>query len=208
MIHILECEQGSPEWYAARLGRPTASEFHTILAKGKDGGASLTREKYLLSLAGERLTAEPMDSYCNGSMERGRAMEGEARNFYSFMREVELRQVGFITNGPNGCSPDSLIGDTGMLEIKTKAAHILIKVLLKDEFPPEHKAQCQGALWIAEREWIDLACYWPKLPLFVKRAYRDDGYIATLAGAVNRFNEELAETVERIKCYGCKAEAA
>ena len=66
--------------------------------------------------------------------------------------------------------------------------------------------QCQGALWIAEREWIDIGCYWPKLPLFVKRAYRDEDYIRTLADAVDRFNDELGETVERIRRYGAGPE--
>lgn len=205
---ILNCEQGSPEWFRARMGIPTASEFSCILANGKDGGASKTRRTYLMKLAGEILTGEPMETCTTSDMERGKVMEAEARDFYSFMCDAEPQRVGFIVDGPKGCSPDALIGASGMLEIKSKKPHILIEVLLKGEFPAEHKAQCQGALWIAGREWIDIGCYWPKLPLFVKRAYREDGYIATLAGAVNRFNEELAETVERVRRYGVAAEAA
>jgi hypothetical protein len=73
---------------------------------------------------------------------------------------------------------------------------------LRGDFPPEHKAQCQGALWVAEREWIDLAVFWPKMPLFVQRAYRDEAYIASLRTAVAAFGEELAETVERVRKYG------
>src|SRR6185312_8191995 len=96
--------------------------------------------------------------------ERGKIMEDEARNFYAFTSAVEPERVGFIQNGPRGCSPDSLIGASGMLEIKTALPHILIDRILKDDAPPEHKAQCQGNLWIAEREWIDLAIYWPRLP--------------------------------------------
>lgn len=203
MMHVIDCEQGSEEWFRARLGLPTASEFGTILAKGKDGGASKTRRTYMLKLAGEIITGELMDSYTNAHMERGREMEDEARRLYSFVKDVRPQEVGFIVNGQKGCSPDSLIGDDGMLEVKTKLPHLLIDCLLKGEFPPEHKAQCQGALWVAEREWIDLAVYFPRLPLFIKRAGRDEAYITKLAEAVAAFNDELAATVAAIrKCDG------
>jgi hypothetical protein len=142
-----------------------------------------------------------MESFTNGHMERGKIMEEEARDLYCLLADAEAQRVGFIRSDDRGCSPDSLIGEKGMLEIKTKLPHLLIEILLKDEFPPEHKAQCQGGLWVAEREWIDIGIYWPKLPLFVKRAYRDDGYIATLAGAVAQFNEELAAMIERVRSY-------
>lgn len=208
-IQIIECEQGSAEWFACRAGLPTASEFHTVMAKGRDGGASLTRKTYMLKLAGEILTGEPMENYSNVHMERGKIMEEEARDAYAFMKDSDPLRVGFIRNGDTGCSPDSLIGESGLLEIKTKLPHLLIDCLLKDEFPPEHKAQCQGALWVSGREWIDIAVYWPKLPLFVKRATRDEGYIANLAGAVSHFNAELKLTVEKIRRYGAKeAQAA
>ena len=88
------------------------------------------------------------------------------------------------------------------MEIKTALPHIQIDRLLRGTLPPEHKAQVQGCLWIAEREWWDFASYWPKLPLFVVRVFRDDGYIANMAGAVDAFNSELAETVEQIRRYG------
>lgn len=201
-VQIIDCDQNSAEWFAARAGIPTASNFATIMAKGKDGGASLTRKKYLYKLAGELLTGEVQDGYSNGHMERGHEMEPDARNLYSFIAGAEPAQVGFIRNGAKGCSPDSLVGDRGMLEIKTKLPDLLIDVLLRDEFPAEHKAQCQGALWVAEREWIDIAVYWPKLPLFVKRAHRDESYIADLSKAVDAFNSELAEVVQKVRQYG------
>lgn len=202
MIEISSCEQRSPDWYRLRLGIPTASEFATVLAKGKDGGDSKTRKTYMLKLAGERLTGEPAEAYDNAYMERGRLMEAEARAAYAFIADADCAQVGFIRNGDKGCSPDSLIGDDGVLEIKTAAPHILIGHIARGDFPPEHRAQCQGALWVTERAWIDIAIYWPKLPLFVKRAYRDEDYIASLAKAVDAFNAELAETVERVRRYG------
>ena len=198
-MKIIDCEQGSPEWFSARAGIPTASEFHTVMAKGKGGGESVTRKTYLLKLAGEIITGEPMESFTNAHMERGKAMEDEARDLYSFMTDSDPLRVGFVTNGKAGASPDSLIGDRGGLEIKTKLPHLLIDLLLKGEMPPEHKAQVQGCMWIAEREWWDFAAYWPKLPLFTKRIIRDDTYIRTIADAVDQFNDELDATVARLR---------
>ena len=198
-MKIINCEQGSPEWFSARSGIPTASEFHTVMAKGKGGGESLTRKTYLLKLAGEIITGEPMESFTNAHMERGKAMEDEARDLYSFMTDSDPLRVGFVTNGKAGASPDSLIGDRGGLEIKTKLPHLLIDLLLKGEMPPEHKAQVQGCMWITEREWWDFTAYWPKLPLFTKRIIRDDTYIRTIADAVDQFNDELDATVARLR---------
>jgi hypothetical protein len=201
MMRIIDCEQGTPEWFRVRAGMPTASEFATVMASGKGGAESKTRRTYMLKLAGEIITGEPMESYSNAHMERGKAMEDEARDFYAFMTDETPQRVGFVVNGPKGCSPDSLIGTIGMLEVKTKLPHLMIECLLKDEFPPEHKAQCQGGLWVAEREWIDIAVYWPKLPPFIKRAYRDEDYIKKLAAAVDAFNDELQQTVEQVRRY-------
>jgi hypothetical protein len=198
-MEIFNCEQGSEEWFRARLGIPTASEFHTVMAKGRDGGDSKTRRAYMLKLAGEVLTGELMDSFSNGHTERGKEYEPDARNLYAFMKDCEPQLVGFIRNGSKGCSPDSLVDENGMVEIKTKLPHIQVDCLLSNRLPPEHKAQCQGALWVAEREWIDFVSYWPRLPLFVIREYRDEEYIAKLAAAVDAFNDELAEAVERIR---------
>lgn len=205
---VIGCEQGSEEWHRARMGIPTASRFKTVLAKGKDGGASSTRRTYLMELAGEIYTGEPMDSFCSADMERGKVMEEEARDHYSFMNNVEPERVGFIINGPKGCSPDALLGEDGILEIKTAKPSILGEYIIKGEFPPEHKAQCQGALWVAQREWIDLAVYWPKMPLFVKRATRDEAYIAKLASEIDRFNAERDAIVECYRRYGEQRAAA
>ena len=199
MIEVITCDQGSPEWHAARAGIVTASEFATVLAKGRGGGESKTRRTYMLRLLGERLTGEVAESYSNGHMERGKALEAEARDAYAFQCDADYEQVGFIRSGDKGCSPDGLIGERGMVEIKTKLPHLQLDVLLTDEVPSEHIAQCQGALWIAEREWIDFASYWPKLPLFVKRIHRDEAYIERLAEAVAEFNAELAQLQQRFQ---------
>ena len=201
-MEIITCDQNSDEWLRARMGIPTASEFSTVMASGRNGGASKTRRAYMLKLAGEIITGKPSEGYSNAHMERGHEMEPEARDLYAFTRRATPELVGFIRNGQKGASPDSLIGSDGLLEIKTKQPHLHLECLLRDEFPAEHKAQCQGALWVSEREWIDIAVYWPGLPLFVKRATRDEEYIAKLAGAVDQFNHELAEIVERVRSYG------
>ncbi len=207
MIQIIDCEQGTPEWFAARLGIPTASEFSTVLASGKAGAESKTRRTYMLKLAGEIITGEPMERISNAAMERGHEMEPDARNLYALLHDADPELIGFIRNGQKGCSPDALIGSNGLLEIKTKAPHLHIDALIRDSFPAEHVAQCQGALWVSEREWIDLAMYWPKLPLFVKRAYRDEAYISRLSDEVDLFNDQLADLVEQVSRYGM-AEAA
>jgi hypothetical protein len=192
-----DLEQGSDPWRALRAGMPTCSEFQSLLAKGE----GKTRATYMRRLASEIIIGKPVDTYETADMIRGREMEPEARALYSFITDADLTSVGFVTNGPVGCSPDSLIDTSGILEVKTKKPELLIDVLLKDEFPPEHKAQCQGALWVCEREWVDIAVYWPGLPLFIKRAGRDEAYIRNLASEVERFNADLAQMVERVRAY-------
>jgi hypothetical protein len=135
MIQIIECEQGTDEWLTARLGIPTASCFKTVLAKGE----GKTRAEYMRKLAGEVLTQRPMDSYSNGHMERGKEWEPDARNLYAFMQDVEPQVIGFIRNGQKGCSPDSLVGTDGGLEIKAAAAHIQVDRLLSNRLP--HKSR-------------------------------------------------------------------
>lgn len=197
-LEIIDCEQGSPEWFKARMGIVTASEFSTVMAKGKGGGDSKTRRTYMLKLIGETLTGEPQDSYSNANMERGKVMEEEARDYYAFMADVEPKRAGFLKRGRTGYSPDSLIGDNGAHEIKTKLPHLHLEVLLAGEVPPEHKAQCQGGLWVSEREWIDFQSYWPKLPPFIKRVYRDDVYIKAIEQAVNDFISEMDDLMNKI----------
>ena len=196
---VYDCEQGTEEWFRCRMELPTASMFSTVKAKGKDGGESKTRGKYMRQLAGEILTGEPMESYSNAHMERGTEMEAEAVAAYAFETGAEVETVGFIRMGDiAGCSPDRLV-EGGMVEIKTKATHLQIELLEADRVPPEHMAQLQGQLWVADREWVDFVSYWPRLPLFLRRVYRDEGEIKRIAEAVDQFNTELAALVQRIR---------
>lgn len=199
---IIDCVQGEPEWFKARMGMPTSSKFATVMAVAQEGKERKTRNKYMRQLAGELITGEPMETFQNQHMERGKVMEDEARDFYAFTTDEPIQRIGFIRNGDRGCSPDSFVGLSGMLEIKTALPDILIEKILADDFPPEHKAQCQGNLMVAEREWIDLSIYWPKMPMFTKRAFRDELYIRKMSEEIDQFNNELSELVEKIRLYG------
>jgi YqaJ-like viral recombinase domain len=201
MPEIIDVAQNSAEWLLARAGLPTCSEYATLLAKGRGGGDSVTRKKLVNVKAGELFTGAPAESFSNAHMERGHAMEQEAADRYAFEANADLQVVGFIKRGRTGGSPDRLIGNNGILEIKTKLPAILIDVIKADEFPSEHKAQCQGLLMVSEREWIDLCCYWPGMPYFVKRAYRDEAYIKTLTDAVDAFNDEVDAVLEMLRKY-------
>jgi predicted phage-related endonuclease len=193
---IFNCDQNSPEWFRARMGIPTASSFSDVLAKGE----GKTRRAYLLKLAGEIITGEPMEGFSgNANTERGHMMEADARDLYAFQSGASLERVGFVRNGRAGCSPDSLIGEDGGVEIKTKFPHLLIDLILKDEFPAEHKAQVQGTLWVTGRQWWDIAVYWPGLPLFVKRVTRDEAFIKTLAAEIDRFNTDIDAIVAQMR---------
>lgn len=198
MIQIFNMEQGSEAWRSARCGIPTASNFATVMAKGE----GKTRSKYMRVLAGEILTGEPAETFSNSYMDRGKVMEDEARETYAFIHDAEPIRVGFVRNGQKGASPDSLIGDNGGLEIKTALPDIQIDRLERDRLPPEHVAQVQGNIWTAEREWWDFVSFWPKLPMLRVRVYRDAPYIKTLSDEIDRFNDELAALVERVRRYG------
>ena len=202
MLEIIDCEQGTDEWLRHRMKIPTASEFSVVLARGKNGAPSKTRATYMRKLAGEIICDEPMESYSNKAMERGKLLEPDIRNLYCMMAKCDVRRVGFLRNGRRGASPDGLIGNDGMLEIKSEAPHLLIETMFADELPPEHYAQLQGGLLISEREWIDLAVGYKKMPLFTKRTGRDEPYIKILNDEIDRFNEELDALVRRVKAYG------
>ena len=202
MIEIFDCEQGSEDWFACRAGIPTASKFATVMAKGE----GKTRNEYMRKLAGEIITGEPMESFNNAHMDRGKTMEDEARETYAFINDADIRRVGFIRNGKKGASPDSLVGSEGGLEIKTALPHIQIDRLLRGDLPSEHRAQVQGNIWLAERGWWDFVSYWPKLPLLTVRVFRDDIYIKNIAGEIDRFNDELEAMVETIRNYDSRSE--
>lgn len=201
MIEVFDCAQNTPEWHQCRMGIPTASEFATVLMQGKKKGEpSVMRRKYMLTLIGERMTGQPSEElYTNRHMQRGHAMEPDARRLYCFAKDVEPKLVGFIRNGEKGASPDSLIGADGMLEIKTKLPHLQLELLLSKEVPKEHWTQLQGQLWVAEREWVDFVSYWPGLEPFIQRVYRDELAITSIALGVEMFLNDMNELMGQLE---------
>jgi len=197
---ITEVQQGSPEWLALRLGIVTCSELECLLVNGKgEAGFGAGAITYMNTLIGERITGEAADPFMgNRHTERGHELEAVARKLYEEREEVETSQVAIILNHGAGYSPDSLVGPKGLTEIKTKLPKFQVEVILSGEIPKEHVAQCQGGLWVSEREWIDFVCYWPGMPLFIKRAYRDEAMIRKLTERVKTFYEILDERMNQV----------
>lgn len=201
---IVNCEQGTEEWFAARCGVVTASEFSSVMAKGRGNNPSKTRLTYMMKKVGEQLTDKPADSWGgNAHTERGHDDEPMARILYEGERDVEVDQVGIILFDDRavGYSPDGLVAADGLVEIKSKTPHRHIECLLEDQVPAEHIDQLQGGLWVAEREWIDFISYCSDLPLFVKRVYRDEKRIAEIKAGVEAFLADMAEMKERVLNY-------
>jgi hypothetical protein len=194
--------QGTWDWFLARMGMPTASRYSAILAHGKGGAESKMRYTYMKQLAGEIITGEPMETYTNEKMDRGKKHEPDLRARYSFERDVDVKQIGFMRMNPalcaTGCSPDGLVGDDGMVELKSAEPPVLIDIL-KGKQPTEHMAQVQGGLWISGRSWCDLVIGWPNMPLSITRINRSDTYIGPLSVAVKAFNAELAALVKELR---------
>ena len=195
MLEILNHEQGSEDWLAARCGVVTASCFSQVLAKG----AGKTRRSYMLRLAGERITGTPAETYTNDHMERGKAHEAIAREAYVEQLGVEIVECGFMRDGNIGYSPDGIIGDLGLIEIKSKLAHLQAEILLADEVPSEHVAQIQGGMLVSGRQYLDFISYCPGMPLFIKHVERDEKFIGQLKEELERFETELCEVVTKLK---------
>jgi len=206
---IDDVEQGTEEWHRLRIGIPTASNFATIMATGKDGGASVTRRKLMNRMAGEIWTETPAETYKNAAMARGNEMEAEARDWYGRRHLANIAKVGFVRRTirrglhPDlivGCSPDALIDDDRVLEIKTEMPENMIERWERGAagFPSEHKAQCQGTLWVTGRSSLDLVIFYRGMPFTLSyRIERDEAYIAQIAAAVETFSYELRKLVER-----------
>jgi hypothetical protein len=194
---IIECEQGSPEWFEARRGIPTASRYGDVLAQGQ----GKTREKYLNQLAFEDLTGKLMKGYTNENMERGKAVEADLRAKYAYDIDDNVETISFLRSTllKTGCSPDGLIGAHGVVEIKSTEDHLQVGILKTGIIPSEHIPQIQGILWLTGRKWCDLVYGHPDLPLYIRRIERDEGYMANLRNELTRFIQDLDMTVEKLR---------
>ena len=191
MPKIHRCLQGTTEWLNLRAGIPTASEFDKIVTPS--GKPSTSAEKYLFALLAERIMGRPRIEAVSTWMNRGQEMEEEAVNFYELTRDAETEIVGFITNDActAGASPDRLVGEEGLLEIKVPAEHTHVSYLLKKAVDQAYYPQVQGQLWISERKWADILSYHPEMPPALIRVERDEKFIALLAAAVGEFSKLL-----------------
>lgn len=201
-----DIEQGSPEWKLIRCGYATASRVSDVLSKGKGEAESIGRENYRCDLVVERLNGCPVEGFKNSYMTRGNEDEPNARLCYEFEKGCTVEQVAFIVHPTIewfGISPDGLVGDDGMIEIKRKTPSLHLKYLFRDTIPSEYIPQMQAQMSCSGRLWNDYVSYCPELPennqLFVKRLYRDDEYIALMEEKVKAFLQSVQDMVERLK---------
>ncbi len=190
-MKILDVEQGSPEWFAARLGVPTASEFGSIITP-KRGDYATAADTYINQLIDELMRPQAAESFGgNRHTQRGRDLEPDAREFYAFEQDVVPQQVGFILNdaGTLGCSPDSLVEADGGLEIKCPDGPTHVKWLRAGGVPDEHKPQVHGSLIITGRAWWDFLSHCPGYPALLVRVYPDE-FTKKLQAHLTRFLSE------------------
>ena len=197
-------EQGSPEWFAQRLGKVTASKVADVIAKTKTG-YSASRENYMAQLICERMTGQKADSFTNAAMEWGTATEPLARAAYEAFKDVLVDEVGIIEHPflpMCAASPDGLVSIDGMLEIKCPNTATHFDTLLTGKMPSKYMPQVQWQMACANRLWVDFVSFDPRAPeglqLFVTRIERDDKYILELEAEVNKFLGELDERIEKL----------
>ena len=201
---VHDTEQGSDDWFALRAGKPTASCFDKLITS--TGETSKSLNGYAITLAGELYAGKPLDAWeGNAYTDRGKLLEDEARKMYAFLHDVEPVRVGFVTddNALYGVSPDSFIGDDGMLEIKCLKAENHIKAILyyrkHKKCPPDYVQQTQGQIMVCERQWCDLFFYHPDLPRLTIRQEPDEKIINALRGNIVTVLEERDKILAEIK---------
>lgn len=206
--------QGSPEWFALRVGKVTASRVADVIAKTKTGwGAS--RANYMAELIAERLTGEPAEKYTNAAMAWGTEKEPDARAAYEFFRDAAVTEIGFVDHpsiSMTGASPDGLVGDDGLVEIKCPNTATHLDTLLSQTVPAKYVTQMLWQMEVTGRAFCDFVSYDPRLPesmsLFVKRVERDDKRISELRSSVVEFLEEVEQKMIALnRMYGAREAA-
>lgn len=206
--------QGSAEWHALRVGKVTASRVADLIAKTKTGwGAS--RANYMAELIAERLTGEPAEKYTNAAMAWGTEKEPDARAAYEFFRDAAVTEIGFVDHpsiSMTGASPDGLVGDDGLVEIKCPNTATHLDTLLSQTVPAKYVTQMLWQMEVTGRAFCDFVSYDPRLPesmsLFVKRVERDDKRISELRSSVVEFLEEVEQKMIALnRMYGAREAA-
>ncbi|MBB3808793.1 lambda exonuclease family protein [Pseudochelatococcus contaminans] len=204
--------QGSQEWHQIRLGKVTASRVADVTARTKSG-YSASRANYAAELIVQRLTGNPTESYTNAAMQWGTDMEPDARVAYEFYAGVDVAQIGFVdhpTIAASGASPDGLVGDDGLVEIKCPNTATHLETLTTQKVASKYVTQMQWQMAATGRQWCDFVSYDPRLPehlrLFVKRVPRDDALISELEAEVIAFLKEVDDRVASLDAlYGREA---
>jgi putative phage-type endonuclease len=204
-------EQGSPEWFAQRCGKATASRVADIMATTKSGVSAL-RTNYAAQLIAERLTGTVAESYTNAAMQWGTDTEPDARAAYCFYQRCKVVPAEFVphpTISMAGASPDGYVGDDGLVEIKCPNTATHIETLLGRSVPGKYVAQIQFQLACTGRKWCDFVSFDPRMPenlkLFVRRVVRDDTHIGDIEAAVIAF---LMHVDAKVKALNELSEAA
>jgi hypothetical protein len=198
--------QGTPEWLALRLGRPTASCFDKIVTPAK-GELSKSSRAYAQQLVAEVILGEPIEAPIGNLhwVAWGKEHEPQAVQQYSFSMDVEVEEVGFITSddGRVGCSPDRLIvGQKGCLEVKSPAPQTHVGYLI-DGPGLEYKCQLQGQLLVGEFDFVDFYSFHPTMAPALHRVGRDEPYIAKLAAALREFCDVRDAMLAVARNSGC-----
>jgi putative phage-type endonuclease len=199
-----EIIQGSPEWFAIRLGKVTASRVADVVARTKSG-PSASRANYMAELIAERLTGEVAPSFTNAAMQWGTEKEPEARAAYGFRTDSEVAQIGFVIHpqiADSGASPDGLIGEDGLAEFKCPNTATHIEALLTKVVPAKYLTQMQWQMACTGRKWCDFVSYDPRMPetmrLFIQRIERDEKLILSLEKDVREFLDDMAKKLAQL----------
>lgn len=213
-MKLIDCEQGTPEWHQARCGKVTASRVCDIVRQTKNG-VSKMRQTYLGELVAERLSGIQEDGFTSKPMEWGKDKEDEARKVYAFIHGRKVTRVGFVDHeriAMAGASPDSLVDDDGMLEVKCPNTSTHIATLLGERIDPDYVKQMQWGMACTGRRWCDFVSFDPRMPaemqLYVQRVERDQLVVADLEAAVIAFIGEVDATVGKLRSLYGTAEAA
>ena len=202
---ITTCEQGSPEWLALRLGKVTASRIKEVLANGRGNAPSKMAESYMIELVAEILTGESKPFFENDAMRWGTETEDEARAVYSIKNSrFDVEEVAFIEHSEFiGMSPDGLVGDDGLLEIKCPNTTTQLKRALSDDYAKDYKAQIQMQLWVSGRDWCDFVSFDPRLDCAAgyleQRVHRDNSYISDMQNKTFEFVGKMKELINKLK---------
>ncbi len=201
--------QGTAEWKALRLGKVTASRVADVIAKTKSG-YSASRANYAAQLIAERLTGTVADSFTNAAMIHGTETEPEARRAYEFYSDVTVQEVAFVphpTIGAAGCSPDGLVNEDGLIEIKCPNTATHLDTLIGQAVPTKYVTQIMWQLACTGRAYCDFVSYDPRMPenmrMFVKRVDRDDKLIKELEAEVSQFLQTIDDKIYELnRLYG------